>query len=277
MVRRSLTAALAATFLLSIAATAQAQDPPTCAATVAPPCVFEHDAGRDGTPSELVSGFFGGDDSDDSNGDTLDDRVDNSYEAFDFTIPEGTQGGNFTVNVTWVDARVDLDLYVYRRRPDGTIVPARSPRRRRSGTTPRTRPTRRRSSASPSSRTPTWPSSTTGARTMPTTTRTRPTRPTPPTAGSARTPRGRGRLRRLRDARPAQITNQLPTASLSGPDAGRVGRRSTYTAQGSDTDGRSRTTASTSTATASSRRPRRPPMSPSRSSTAPASTTSASR
>ena len=123
MVRRSLTAALAATFLLSIAANAQAQDPPTCAVGVAPPCVFEHDAGRDGTPSELVSGFFGGDDFDDSNGDTLDDRVDNSYEAFDFTIPEGTQGGNFTVNVTWVDARVDLDLYVYRRRPDGTIVP----------------------------------------------------------------------------------------------------------------------------------------------------------
>ena len=36
----------------------------------------------------------------------------------------------------------------------------------------------------------------------------------------------------------AQITNQLPSASLSGPDAGRVGEALTYTAQGSDPDGR---------------------------------------
>ena len=35
----------------------------------------------------------------------------------------------------------------------------------------------------------------------------------------------------------AQITNQLPKASLSGPDAGRVGEALTYTAQGTDVDG----------------------------------------
>jgi hypothetical protein len=238
VIRRSLTAALAATLLLSIAAGVQAQDP-TCAAGVTPPCVFEHDSSRDGTPNEIVSGFFGGDDFDDSNGDTLADRVDNSFEAFDFTIPEGTQAGNFTVNVTWGDARVDLDLYVYRRRPDGTIVPGAIA-----------------SSASFGDNTEdaTYTPKILGQNVEPDTyvavvdnwcsndADDDPTSSDPADTADcgigANPPADEDDFVGSVKLGAAQITNLLPSVSLSGPDAGRVGAALTYTAQGTDPDGR---------------------------------------
>ena len=208
------------------------------AATVQPPCAFEHDESRDGTPNELVSGFFGGDDFDDSNGDTLDDRVDNSYEVFDFKIDEGTQAGNFTVNVTWGDARVDLDLYVYRRRPDGTIVPGAIA-----------------SSASFGDNTEdaTYTPKILGQPVEPDTyvavvdnwcsrdADDDPTSSDPADTADcgigANPPADEDDFFGSVTLGAAQITNQLPTASLSGPDAGRVGEALTYTAQGTDADG----------------------------------------
>ncbi len=239
MVRRSITVALAATLVLAIVPAAQAQDPPTCATGVVPPCEYEHNDALDGTPNEIVSGFFGGDDFNDANGDTLADRVDNSFEVFDFTIPEGTQAGNFTVNVTWEDARVDLDLYIYRRRPDGSIVPGAIASSASFGDntedavyTPKilgqpVEPDRyvavvdnwcsRDADDDPTSSTP---------------------------ADTADCPIGANPPASEDDffgsvvLGPAQITNQLPGVTLNGPDAGRVGSQLTYTAQAGDADGR---------------------------------------
>jgi len=229
---------LTATLVLAIAPSANAQEEPTCAVGVTPPCVFEHDSTRDGTPSEIVSGFFGGDDFNDSNGDTLADRVDNSFEVFDFTIPEGTQAGNFTVNVTWGDARVDLDLYVYRRRPDGSIVPGAIA-----------------SSASFGDNTEdaTYTPKILGTPVEPDTYVvvvdnwcSRDDDDDPTSSDPADTADcGIGEDVPDEDdffgsvkLGPPQITNQLPSASLTGPDAGRAGTPLTYTAQGTDADGR---------------------------------------
>lgn len=243
MVRRSLTAALAATVLLSISANAQAQDP-ACADTVLPdvdpPCVFEHDDTRDGTPTELVSGFFQGDDFDDSNGDTLADRVDNSFEAFEFTIDENDPpAGNFTVNVTWEDARVDLDLYVYRKRPDGTIVPGAIASSASFGDNTEDATYTPKILGTPvepdtyvavvdnwcSNDADDDPASSDPAVTADCGIGASPPADEDDFVGSVR-------------LGAAQITNQLPSVSLSGPDAGRVGAALTYTAQGNDPDGR---------------------------------------
>ena len=62
-------------------------------------------------------------DSANRNGDPLDDRQPNSYETFEFTVPEGANAGSFNVHVQWEDAQNDFDVYVYRKRPDGSIVP----------------------------------------------------------------------------------------------------------------------------------------------------------
>ena len=96
---------------------------PAASAQLPPPFfAFEHDSSRDGQPNEVRSGFYGGDDGDNSNGDPLADRVPNSYEFFDFTVPEGSSNGSFNVHVEWADSRVDLDLYVYRLKPSGEMV-----------------------------------------------------------------------------------------------------------------------------------------------------------
>ena len=116
MVRRLLLAALAGALSLALAPTAFAQGEPIFE--------FEHDSSLDGTPNEIVSGFFGGDDGDNSNGTPLQDRVDDSFEAFEFEIPAGTRAGSFNVNVSWEDPRLDIDVYVYRMRAsDGKINP----------------------------------------------------------------------------------------------------------------------------------------------------------
>lgn len=116
MARRSLLATLVGAFLFALVPAASAQLPP-------PVFAFEHDASRDGTPNEIVSGFYGGNDDANRNGDPLDDRAPNSYETFEFTVPAGTQAGSFNVHVEWANAQNDFDVYVYRKRPDGSIVP----------------------------------------------------------------------------------------------------------------------------------------------------------
>lgn len=86
---------------------------------------FGHDDTRDGTANELISGLYPGDDGNNANGDPLapSDRRANSWEAFSFTVPEGTSVGSFTVGINWQSPWVDFDLYVYRQRTsDGTLV-----------------------------------------------------------------------------------------------------------------------------------------------------------
>jgi len=113
--RRSLLVVLVGACTFALVGVASAQLPP-------PFFAFEHDSTRDGTPTEIVSGFYNGDDGDNSNGDPLADRVPNSYETFDFTVPAGSQNGSFNVHLEWVDPRIDLDFAVYRLKPNGEMV-----------------------------------------------------------------------------------------------------------------------------------------------------------
>ena len=91
MSRRVASAAvlMSAAVLLLAAVPASAQttdigDAPVVAA-------FGHDDALDGTPNERVSGFFGGEDGDNSNGDALADRTPLTWEAFEFSVPPGVR------------------------------------------------------------------------------------------------------------------------------------------------------------------------------------------
>jgi len=114
--RRSALAVLVGACLLALPSTASAQLPP-------PLFSFEHDAARDGTADEIVSGFWLPPDDENGNGDPIDDRGPNTYETFAFEVPEGTQAGSLNVRVAWADPRIDFDVYLYRFREDGSLVP----------------------------------------------------------------------------------------------------------------------------------------------------------
>jgi hypothetical protein len=78
---------------------------------------FQHEAGRD-----IHSGFFGGDP---ASGDPLAARYANTYETFPLTVPAGTRHSSLIATTSWADARVNLDLSVYRLDAAGrTINPA---------------------------------------------------------------------------------------------------------------------------------------------------------
>ena len=116
MARRSALAVLVGACLFALPSTASAQLPP-------PLFAFEHDAARDGTPDELVSGFWLPPDDVNGNGDPLDDRPENTWETFEFEVPEGTRAGSLNIRVVWDNPLIDLDIYLYRMRDDGTTVP----------------------------------------------------------------------------------------------------------------------------------------------------------
>jgi hypothetical protein len=107
--------AVAALLILAFAATAPAQQQQDAEVALS----FGHDDSRDGTADEVVSGFFGGDD---ATLDPLANRVPNSYETFPFVVSEDARPGTFTVRIDWGSADIDLDLYVYRQRADGSLV-----------------------------------------------------------------------------------------------------------------------------------------------------------
>jgi hypothetical protein len=46
-----------------------------------------------------------------------------TFEKFPFEVPEGDRNGSFSVTVTWQESLIDLDVYVYRERDDGTLDP----------------------------------------------------------------------------------------------------------------------------------------------------------
>jgi hypothetical protein len=48
----------------------------------------------------------------------------NSVETFRFEVQEGEENGSFSVSVGWPDPNIDLDIYVYRIRDNGTLDPA---------------------------------------------------------------------------------------------------------------------------------------------------------
>jgi hypothetical protein len=221
---------------LAAAPSASAQDA-TCAPGTTPPCSFEHDTTRDGTANEVTSGFYGGDDGDNSNGDPLEDRYPNTYETFEFVIPEGTQAGSFTVNVTWEDARVDLDLYVYRIRPDGAIAPNNVTSSAAFGDNTEDATYTPRNIGSPVEPdrylivVDNWCS--------------RDADDDPTTEPADTSNCGIGEEIPDEDYFFGSVTlgalespNRLPSVALNGPDAGRTGQPLTYTAQGEDPGGR---------------------------------------
>src|SRR3954453_21363879 len=113
---------LAAVVALLVPATVAIADP-TPSDPQPPALTFQHDGTRDGTPREVRSGFYPGDDGNDGNGNALKDRFANTYETFEVDVPDGSRHGSLTAQIQWSDARIDLDLYVYRLRADGTPEP----------------------------------------------------------------------------------------------------------------------------------------------------------
>jgi hypothetical protein len=104
-----------AVLVLALAAVrAAAQDP---SAQRAPALAFAHDASLDGTAHEIHSGLYPGDP--DGVTDPLAARYPDTYETFALDVPAGTHHASLTAKIAWTDARVDLDLSVYRAGPDG--------------------------------------------------------------------------------------------------------------------------------------------------------------
>lgn len=106
MTSRLLIAAVLAALALPAAAAAQTSTART----------FSHDASLDGTAQEIHSGLWNGDD---SSGDPLASRYANTYETFEVDVPAGTRHGSLTATITWDDARIDLDVSLYRIGADG--------------------------------------------------------------------------------------------------------------------------------------------------------------
>jgi hypothetical protein len=114
--------------------------PGAVAATTAP-ISFGHDDTRDGDEignREIHSGLFSAFGYDASlqpdaqrtdstaRGNALGGISENNptYEKFPFEVPAGDENGSFTATVTWQEPAIDLDVYVYYQRPNGTLDPS---------------------------------------------------------------------------------------------------------------------------------------------------------
>jgi hypothetical protein len=113
-------------------------------AQLSPTRYFEHDRALDGTPAEIVGGFFSlvagagtpdeqryavpdflefFDDNDNFTPPPYGGRTAYSWETREFTVAPAAKNGSFTVTMHWANPNVDFDLYVYRRNADGTVGP----------------------------------------------------------------------------------------------------------------------------------------------------------
>jgi PKD domain len=115
--------------------------PSAFAAGTTPTISFGHDDTRDGDEAgnrEIHSGLFAAFNYDatlqpdaqradsvanaNEIGGTNEDNP--TYEKFPFDVPAGDENGSFTVAVTWQEPAIDMDVYVYRQRPNGTLDPS---------------------------------------------------------------------------------------------------------------------------------------------------------
>jgi hypothetical protein len=231
VVRRFLLVVLAGAFALALTPSAFAQD------LTPPDFAYQHDTSRDGTAGEIHSGFYGGDDQDNANGDPLADRHDNTYETFYFR-PDRNDYGSFTVHLDWSDSRLDFDLYVYRVRPDGGIVAASVASSAAGGTTfeDATYTPRNVGDAVEQDRylivVDNWctaDSDDDPDSSNPAVTADCGIGASPPANEDAFT----GNV----TFTPREQINTLPTVTLSGPDSGKTGQVLGYTAQGTDNGG----------------------------------------
>lgn len=104
---------------------------PTAGAAPTAPVSFGHDDALDANPdTNIHSGFFGAFATDpnaqpDAQRDLPDNVEDNpTYEKFPVEVKPGEDNGLFRVTVQWQNPAIDLDVYVYRERPNGTLDPA---------------------------------------------------------------------------------------------------------------------------------------------------------
>ena len=50
--------------------------------------------------------------------------VDTLREAFEFDVAPDEENGTFRVQLNWANPTIDLDMYIYRKRPNGTLDPS---------------------------------------------------------------------------------------------------------------------------------------------------------
>lgn len=223
MVRRSSVAATSSFLLVALAlfAATPASAQQTAGST------FAHDASRDGTPAETVSGFGG-----DPEGDPLAGRVPNTYETFPVTVPAGEVNGTLTARIEWASPLVDFDIYLYRQRPDGSLRPGALASSAAGGTTSEELIYRPTISGEPIAAgtyvlvVDNWCSSSTD-----------PLSVGNPNCAGVNVP-DEDNFTGSFSFGPGLPSNPLPSVALAGPDAGRPGDVLTYTATASDANGR---------------------------------------
>jgi len=210
---------------------------PSAAVAQGPTFAFGHDDALDGTPQEIISGFFGG-------GDTVSDptaqRIPQTFEFFDVTVPPAATGSfaSFTVQLRWQDNRLDHDMYIYRQRPNGTFNPEPVASSAQGGTNEE-----EATVFNPLAATPLPPG--TVFRIYVDNWCTRDADPNPTTPDPADTANcGIGEDVPDEDDFIGSVTfngftpdNQLPRVSISGPDTGETGQLLTFSASGTDDDG----------------------------------------
>lgn len=75
-------------------------------------------------PDEQRLGFPRFLDAADDNDDYTVPPVEELREVFRFVVPDGDVNGSFTAQLNWANPTIDLDMYIYRERPNGTLDPA---------------------------------------------------------------------------------------------------------------------------------------------------------
>ena len=223
---RLLVAALAAGLLAAPSALAQGQ--------IDGQGNFGHDDSRDGTANEITSGFG-------PDGEPVDptaQRYPNTFEYFDVTIPSEGSYASFSVDIRWQDPRLDLDMYIYLRRPNGTFNPEAVGSSAQGGTTFERATIFNRLASEPLQ-----PGSV--YRVFVDNWCTRDADPDPTTANPSDTANcGIGTEVPDEDDFVGGVVfngftpdNKLPTATISGPDSGVTGQLLTFNAAGQDDDG----------------------------------------
>jgi hypothetical protein len=75
-------------------------------------------------PDDQLLGFPQFLDENDSNDNYTVPPVEELRETFEFEVAPDEENGSFTAQLNWANPTIDLDMYIYRRRPNGTLDPS---------------------------------------------------------------------------------------------------------------------------------------------------------
>ncbi len=172
--------------------------------------------------------------------------AENLREVFEFEVPDEDVNGSFTAQLNWANPTIDLDMYIYRRRPNGTIDPtpvAQSATANDEEIATYISPTLDAPVESDDDGTPSyviyvdnWCSS----EDDPIVNELREffgDPPGTPECGVDDPGIDEDDFSGKVEFAPLVLTNKLPSAGISGPTTGRAGDRLTFTGSGSDPDG----------------------------------------